>query len=64
MDFDEGLAPIEALPPETPLAFLCHHGNRSQQAAEHFRQRGFREVYNITGGIEAWADVDERVARY
>ena len=63
--FDDGLAPFEALPKDTPLAFLCHHGNRSQQAAEHFRQLGFREVYNINGGIEAWSnDVDAGVPKY
>ena len=28
----------------------------AQQAAEHFRQLGFREVYNVVGGIEAWAN--------
>ena len=62
---DEGLAPFEALARDTPLAFLCHHGHRSQQAAEHFRQLGFREVYNIGGGIEAWAaNVDASVPRY
>ena len=64
LDFDDGLASIESLPKDTALAFLCHHGNRSQQAAEHFRQRGFREVYNVAGGIEAWADVDASIARY
>ena len=64
LNFDLGLDAIESLPKSTALAFLCHHGNRSQQAAEHFRQQGFREVYNVVGGIEAWADVDERVARY
>lgn len=61
---DEGLAPFEAMPKDTPLAFLCHHGNRSQQAAEHFRQQGFREVYNVVGGIDAWADVDAAVPKY
>ena len=64
MTLDEGLAPFESLPKDTPLAFLCHHGNRSQQAAEHFRQQGFREVYNVIGGIDAWADVDEGVPKY
>jgi len=64
LNFDNGLDAIESLPKDTALAFLCHHGNRSQQAAEHFRQKGFREVYNIAGGIEAWADVDSGVARY
>jgi monothiol glutaredoxin len=54
LNFDDGLEPIDALPKDTALAFLCHHGNRSAQAAEHFRQQGFREVYNIAGGIDAW----------
>ena len=62
---DDGLAPFEALAKDTPLAFLCHHGGRSQQAAEHFRQLGFREVYNVSGGIDAWADdVDAGVPKY
>lgn len=64
MTLDEGVAPIEALSRDTALAFLCHHGNRSAQAAEHFRQLGFREVYNVIGGIDAWADVDPSVDRY
>lgn len=62
--FDDGLASLEALDKETPLAFLCHHGGRSQQAAEHFRNLGFREVYNIVGGIDAWADVDGAIPKY
>lgn len=60
----DGLADLEALPKDTAIAFLCHHGNRSAQAGEHFRQRGFRDVHNVVGGIEAWADVDPNVARY
>ena len=59
-----GLAELEALPPDTAIAFLCHHGNRSAQAAEHFRQRGFRDIHNVVGGIEAWAACDDSVARY
>ncbi|MEG3790623.1 Grx4 family monothiol glutaredoxin [Lysobacter sp. CCNWLW3] len=62
--FDAGVEALEGLPKDTPLAFLCHHGGRSAQAAEHFRQRGFREVYNVEGGIEAWADVDASIPRY
>ena len=46
------------------LAFLCHHGGRSQQAAEHFRGLGFREVYNVVGGIDAWADLDAAHRKY
>ncbi|HET8818482.1 MAG TPA: Grx4 family monothiol glutaredoxin [Xanthomonadaceae bacterium] len=61
---DDGLAELEALPKDTAIAFLCHHGNRSAQAAEHFRQRGFRDLHNVVGGIEAWSDVDPSVPRY
>lgn len=61
----DALSHLEALPKDTPLAFLCHHGGRSAQAAEHFRNLGFREVYNVEGGIEAWAlEADPHVARY
>ncbi len=62
--FDNGLDALEALPKDTALAFLCHHGGRSQQAAEHFRDLGFREVYNVVGGIDAWADIDAGVSKY
>lgn len=61
---DNGLAELEALPKDTAIAFLCHHGNRSAQAADHFRQRGFRDLHNVIGGTEAWSDVDPSVPRY
>ncbi|MBX9401472.1 Grx4 family monothiol glutaredoxin [Lysobacter sp. BMK333-48F3] len=62
--FDAGTAALEALPKDTALAFLCHHGGRSAQAAEHFRQLGFAEVYNVVGGIDAWADIEPGIAKY
>lgn len=62
---DGGLERLLALPRDAPLAFLCHHGGRSAQAAEHFRGLGFTRVFNITGGIDAWSDsVDASVAKY
>jgi rhodanese-related sulfurtransferase len=43
----------------------CHHGIRSLQATYFLRQRGYKNVYSMTGGIEAWSDrVDPRVAKY
>ena len=61
---ENGIAALEALPKDTPLAFLCHHGGRSAQAAEHFRQLGFGEIYNVVGGIDAWSDADPAVPKY
>jgi monothiol glutaredoxin len=56
---------LAALPKEMPLAFLCHHGNSSRQAAEHFRSLGFHELYNVEGGIDAWSrEVDPSVPLY
>jgi monothiol glutaredoxin len=56
---------MEKLPRDTTLVFHCHHGMRSQQAAEHFAQQGFRNVFNLQGGIDAWSQaVDPSVPRY
>lgn len=56
---------LVALPKETPLAFLCHHGQSSRRAAEHFRERGFRVVHNVEGGIDAWSrEIDPAIPLY
>jgi monothiol glutaredoxin len=50
---------------DSPLVFLCHHGMRSQAAAEYFLRAGFRNVHNVIGGIDAWStEVDASVPRY
>lgn len=61
----QALNELEKLPKDAVLVFVCHHGLRSQAAAEQILQRGFRNVYNLRGGIEAWSnDVDPKVPRY
>ena len=61
----QAAAELEQLPRDTKLVFHCHHGGRSQQAAEHFRQLGFRDVSNVSGGIDAWSrEIDPSVPRY
>ena len=48
-----------------PIAFLCHHGMRSQNAAQQVLGEGFRNVYNVRGGIHAWSEtVDRSVPQY
>jgi monothiol glutaredoxin len=62
---DGGLERLLALPKDAPLAFLCHHGGRSAQAAMYFAQQGFSDLYNVVGGIDAWSlEVDPAVPRY
>lgn len=56
---------LESLPKDTALAFLCHHGVSSARAAERFRDQGFRALFNVEGGIEAWSQqIDPSVPRY
>ena len=63
--FDDGIQSLTTLPKDTALAFLCHSGGRSARAAEHFRGLGFRQVYNVEGGIDAWSrEVDADIPRY
>ncbi|HUJ62915.1 MAG TPA: Grx4 family monothiol glutaredoxin [Kofleriaceae bacterium] len=62
---DAAMAALEQLSKDTPIAFHCHHGGRSRGAAEHFLKLGFKTVYNLAGGIDAWSkDVDPSVKRY
>ena len=50
---------------ERTIVVYCHHGSRSQRAAEELVQQGFRDVYNLTGGINAWSmDIDPDVPMY
>ncbi len=61
----EGEAHVRSLDKGAMLVFQCHHGMRSRNAAELFLREGFRNVWNLEGGIEAWsASVDPSVPRY
>ncbi len=44
----------EAADKEKPLIVYCYHGISSQGAAAYFKEQGFKEVYSMTGGYEAW----------
>lgn len=41
---------------DVPVMVMCYHGNSSQMIAQLLTEQGFREVYSIDGGYEAWAD--------
>ncbi|TVU37172.1 hypothetical protein EJB05_10473 [Eragrostis curvula] len=41
--------------PEKDTYVLCHHGMRSMQVAKWLQSQGFRKVYNVAGGIHAYA---------
>lgn len=56
---------LHELDPEAPTVVLCHHGMRSASVTAFLRQRDFRNVANLAGGIDHWAaTVDPSLARY
>ena len=52
-------------PRDTAIVFYCHVGARSLDAAAYYAGHGFKNVWSMTGGIDAWSnEVDESVPRY
>ena len=66
------LVPMRALPAKVheldtnrPIVCICHHGGRSMHVAMFLARQGFENVYNLTGGVDAWArQVDTAMPTY
>ncbi|HTN49403.1 MAG TPA: rhodanese-like domain-containing protein [Burkholderiaceae bacterium] len=66
------LVPMQTLParlhdldPAHPIVCICHHGGRSAHVAMFLAHQGFKDVYNLTGGVDAWArQVDAAMPTY
>jgi len=43
-------------PKDTPIAFYCRSGDRSQEAYDIFKNAGFINLYNQDGGIIGWEE--------
>ncbi len=48
---------------ERPIVLYCQTGGRSAMATVTLNEMGFREVYNLAGGIEIWEAEDYPVTR-
>jgi rhodanese-related sulfurtransferase len=46
---------IGELERDAEIAVLCHHGGRSARVAQFLTAQGFAHVYNVDGGIDAYA---------
>ena len=66
------LAPMRTIParlqdfdPASDIVVICHHGARSFQVGLFLEQNGFAKLYNLQGGVNAWADqVEPTMPRY
>ena len=53
------------LNPDDEIILQCHHGGRSMKAANFLKEKGFKNVINLKGGIDEWAEkFDPDMARY
>ncbi|HYF57710.1 MAG TPA: rhodanese-like domain-containing protein [Burkholderiaceae bacterium] len=58
-------ARLDEIDPARPTVVYCHHGIRSRQVAHFLSSRGFDDVWNLSGGIDAWArEVDPSCPTY
>lgn len=56
---------LDSLNPKEMYLVYCHHGSRSFYACAFLMQQGFKEVYNLEGGIDAWSrDVDSSIPKF
>jgi hydroxyacylglutathione hydrolase len=53
------------LDPADEIVVHCHTGGRSQRAVEFLYEKGFGNVKNLIGGIDAWSlSIDPKIPRY
>lgn len=56
---------LQELDPQAETVLICHHGARSFQVGVFLEQRGFGRLYNLQGGVDAWArTVDPAMPTY
>jgi rhodanese-related sulfurtransferase len=56
-------APNE-LSKDKEIYVICNSGNRSRTASQELIDLGYKKVYNVDGGIQAWLGADLPVAPY
>ena len=52
------ISEVEKLDKTKPVFVYCKVGGRSAQAASKLAELGFKEIYNLEGGIDAWKAVE------
>ncbi|TXK98009.1 rhodanese [Methylococcaceae bacterium HT4] len=56
---------LQELEKSRAIVVVCHHGMRSENVAYYLDQQGFTQIFNLTGGIDAWArSCDSGMALY
>jgi rhodanese-related sulfurtransferase len=48
---------------DQPVVCICHHGVRSLQVGLFLEHQGFENVFNLTGGMDAWSKLVDSSCR-
>lgn len=63
-DIPAAVSSVELIP-DHGYVILCHHGIRSELVCRYLDQQGFKSIYNVVGGIDAWArQIDTSMTTY
>ena len=55
----------QELDPDTRTIVICHFGMRSMEVGNFLESSGFKDIVNLEGGLDAWAEqVDQDMPRY
>ena len=56
---------VNELEPDARTIVICHFGMRSLQVGEYLESAGFKDIVNLDGGLDAWAErMDKDMPRY
>lgn len=56
--------PAELRAQDAEIVILCNHGVRSMQVTQWMRSLGWKNVFSLAGGIDAYYEIDPSVGRY
>jgi len=61
---DEVEDSIEKINKNKQVVIYCRSGVRSSMTIQMLEQKGFSNLYNLKGGILAYADIDDSLVKY
>lgn len=58
-------ARLDEIDPDNEIIVLCHFGSRSRQVIAYLQTKGYNNLINLEGGIDAWAkSIDTTMPQY
>lgn len=54
---------LDEIPADRPIVIVCNTGNHASLVASILRREGYREIYNLLGGMTAWQNAGYNVTK-